>query len=162
MREIRQAETADFEQIWPFFQEIVSAGETYTYPPDICKEDAQALWMTAPRKTFVVVEDGKILGSYYIKTNQSGGGSHICNCGYMVSASARGRGIASIMCEHSQMLARDLGYLAMQFNFVVSTNTEAVRLWQKMGFEIVGEIPRAFQHPRLGFVSALVMYKQLT
>ena len=115
----------------------------------------------APRQTFVVEEDGRILATYYLKTNQAGPGSHVCNCGYMVAASARGRGLATMMCGHSQQVAVELGYQAMQFNFVASTNEGAVRLWQKLGFEIVGRLPQAFQHPRQGFVDALVMYKWL-
>jgi L-amino acid N-acyltransferase YncA len=158
---IRPATPQDFEKIWPFFHEIVAAGDTYTYAPDTSKEQAFQLWMTLPRQTFVAEEDGNILGSYYIKTNQSGGGEHVCNCGYMVSSLARGRGLASMMCEHSQSIAKELGYLAMQFNFVVSTNEGAVRLWTKLGFDTVGRLPKAFHHPVQGFVDALVMYKWL-
>lgn len=117
--------------------------------------------MQLPRKTFVAEEEGKLLGTYYIKTNQQGPGSHVCNCGYMVSSAARGIGIATAMCQHSQVVALELGYHAMQFNFVASTNEGAVRLWQKLGFEIVGRLPGAFKHPNLGNVDALVMYKWL-
>ena len=158
---IREATEQDFAGIWPIFQEIVRAGETYAYPRDISQDEARQLWLHVPRQTFVVEEDGRILATYYIKTNQAGSGSHVCNCGYMVAASARGRGLATMMCEHSQQVAVELGYQAMQFNFVASTNEGAVRLWQKLGFEIVGRLPRAFQHPRQGFVDALVMYKWL-
>ncbi|MGQ2965854.1 GNAT family N-acetyltransferase [Methylophilus sp.] len=158
---IREATIADFDQIWPIFQTVVTAGETYTYPRDTTREQAIKLWLEAPRKTFVAEENGKILGTYYIKTNQPGGGDHVCNCGYMVSPAARGRGLASSMCEHSQQIARSLGYLAMQFNFVASTNEGAVRLWTKLGFETVGRLPKAFNHPGLGYVDALVMYKWL-
>ena len=158
---IREATEADFPGIWPIFQEIVAAGETYAYARDTSPDEARQLWLHYPRQTFVVEEDGRILATYYIKTNQAGPGSHVCNCGYMVAASARGRGLATKMCEHSQQVAVELGYQAMQFNFVASTNEGAVRLWQKLGFEIVGRLPRAFQHPRQGFVDALVMYKWL-
>jgi L-amino acid N-acyltransferase YncA len=158
---IREATIADFDQIWPIFQSIVAAGETYTYPRDSTRELAISLWLETPRKTFVAEENGDILGTYYIKTNQPGGGDHVCNCGYMVSAAARGRGLATTMCEHSQQIARSLGYLAMQFNFVASTNEGAVRLWTKLGFETVGRLPKAFNHPALGHVDALVMYKWL-
>ena len=158
---IREATEQDFAGIWPIFQEIVRAGETYAYPRDISQDEARQLWLHVPRQTFVVEEDGRILATYYIKTNQAGSGSHVCNCGYMVAASARGRGLATMMCEHSQQVAVELGYQAMQFNFVASSNEGAVRLWQKLGFEIVGRLPRAFQHPRQGFVDALVMYKWL-
>ncbi|MBC3873930.1 GNAT family N-acetyltransferase [Undibacterium flavidum] len=162
MIQIRTATSEDFEQIWPIFRAVVAAGETYTYPRDTNKEQAKQLWMNTPRQTLVAEEDGKILGSYFIKTNQTGSGDHVCNCGYMVSPEARGRGLARLMCEHSQALAVTLGYRAMQFNFVVSSNEVAVRLWTKLGFETVGRLPRAFRHPLLDDVDALVMYKWLT
>jgi ribosomal protein S18 acetylase RimI-like enzyme len=158
---IREATREDFEQIWPFFQEIVAAGETYAYPRDITKEEALKLWLDTPRRTYVLEEDGQILGTYYIKTNQSGPGDHVCNCGYMVSSAARGRGLATAMCEHSQKIAQQLGYKAMQFNFVASSNESAVRLWHKLGFTTVGRLPKAFHHPSRGYVDALVMYKWL-
>ncbi len=158
---IRAATIQDFDQIWPIFHEIASAGETYGYPRDITKDQAIQLWMDTPRKTYVVEDGGEILGTYFIKTNQAGPGDHVCNCGYMVSSAARGRGIASAMCEHSQEIARVLGYKAMQFNFVASSNEGAVRLWSKHGFVAVGRLPKAFRHPVMGYVDALVMYKWL-
>ncbi|MFC0349485.1 GNAT family N-acetyltransferase [Undibacterium danionis] len=161
MLEIRLARSADFEKIWPIFHEIVSAGETYAYARDTNQDQGFQLWMTLPRQTFVIEENGEILGSYFIKTNQSGGGDHVCNCGYMVSSQARGRGVASMMFAHSQNIAKDLGYLAMQFNFVVSTNESAVRLWTQCGFDTVGRLPKAFHHPAHGLVDALIMYKWL-
>jgi ribosomal protein S18 acetylase RimI-like enzyme len=159
---IREATSADAEQIWPILHEIAAAGEAYAYPRDITKEQALLLWLDAPRKTYVFEERGQILGTYYIKTNQAGPGDHVCNCGYAVSPQARGRGLATALCEHSQERARELGYEAMQFNFVVSSNEGAVRLWQKLGFAIVGRLPKAFRHPTRGYVDALVMYKWLT
>ena len=158
---IREATREDFDQIWPIFHEIAAAGETYAYPRDITKGLAEKLWMDAPRKTYVVEEDGKILGTYYIKSNQAGPGDHVCNCGYMVSSAARGRGLATAMCEHSQRTAQELGYKAMQFNFVASSNEGAVKLWHKLGFATVGRLPGAFLHPAAGYVDALVMYKRL-
>ncbi|WP_420627221.1 GNAT family N-acetyltransferase [Candidatus Leptofilum sp.] len=158
---IREATEQDFEGIWPIFQEIVAAGETYAYRRDTSYSEALNIWLHTPRQTFVVEEDGRILGTYFIKTNQAGPGSHVCNCGYMVSSQARGRGLATAMCEHSQKVAVALGYKAMQFNFVASTNEGAVRLWQKLGFETVGRLPKAFNHPTEGFIDALVMYKWL-
>jgi ribosomal protein S18 acetylase RimI-like enzyme len=158
---IRKATENDFDQIWPIFHEVVSVGETYAYPRDTPKEQALKIWIDTPRVTYVFEEDGKILGTYYLKTNQLGPGDHVCNCGYMVSASARGRGLATAMCEHSQNIARELGYKAMQFNFVASTNDGAVRLWNKLGFDTVGRLPKAFNHPLKGYVDALVMYKWL-
>ena len=158
---IRAATPADFDSIWPIFHEIVSAGETYTYPRDTTKQQAFQLWMETPRATFVAEETGKIAGTYYLKTNQAGPGDHVCNCGYMVSSAARGRGVATALCVHSQEIAKQLGYQAMQFNFVVSTNEDAVRLWNRLGFATVGRIPKAFNHPAKGYVDALVMHKWL-
>ncbi|TVQ99351.1 MAG: GNAT family N-acetyltransferase [Desulfovibrionales bacterium] len=158
---IREATREDFDQIWPIFHDIAAAGETYAYSRDITKEQAQTLWMETPKKTYVVEEHGQILGTYYIKTNQSGPGEHVCNCGYMVSSAARGRGLATAMCAHSQNIARELGYKAMQFNFVASTNEGAIRLWQKLGYATVGRLPKAFHHPARGYVDALIMYKWL-
>lgn len=159
--EIREATQDDFDQIWPIFHSIAAAGETYAYPRDITQEQARAQWMDAPRQTWVIEEAGRILGTYYIKTNQAGPGDHVCNCGYMVAPAARGQGLATAMCRHSQQVARALGYKAMQFNFVASTNDGAVRLWHKLGFATVGWLPRAFRHPSQGYVDALVMYKWL-
>ena len=158
---IREATEKDFDAIWPIFQEIVSAGETYAYPRETTKEEALKLWMHLPRKTFVVEEGDQILGSYYIKTNQEGPGEHVCNCGYMVSSRARGKGLATAMCDHSQRAAMDLGYKAMQYNFVASSNEGAIRLWSKLGFDTVGRLPKAFKHPHRGYIDALVMYKWL-
>lgn len=158
---IREATSEDFEKIWPIFQAVVQAGQTYPYPRDTDYESGEALWMQMPRKTYVCEEAGKVLGTYYLKHNPSGQAGHVCNCGYMVSADALGRGVATAMCEHSQVMAIELGYKAMQYNLVISTNERAVRLWQKLGFEIVGRLPKAFDHPTLGYVDALVMYKWL-
>ena len=158
---IRQANREDFDAIWPIFNEVVAAGDTYAYPIDTGRDEAFRLWMTTPRQTWVAEEHGVILGTYYIKTNQAGPGDHVCNCGYMVSSAARGRGLATAMCEHSQTVARGMGYKAMQFNFVAATNNGAVRLWQTLGFDTVGCLPRAFNHPTEGYVDALVMYKWL-
>jgi L-amino acid N-acyltransferase YncA len=158
---IREATAQDFEDIWPIFHEIVSAGETYAYDPRTTREDAFGIWMTQPHKTFVIEEAGTVLGTCYLKRNQPGLGGHVCNCGYMVSAKARGKGLATSLCEHSQKVAVELGYKAMQFNLVVSTNRGAIRLWEKLGFEIVGRLPKAFMHASEGLVDALVMYKWL-
>jgi L-amino acid N-acyltransferase YncA len=158
---IREASEGDFADIWPIFHEVVSAGDTYAYEMDTTPDEALQIWLRAPRKTFVIEEQGRILGTYFIKSNQSGPGSHVCNCGYMVSSAARGRGLATVMCEHSQGIAREMGYKAMQFNFVASSNETAIRLWTRLGFETAGRLPGAFRHPRLGYVDALVMFKRL-
>lgn len=156
---IREATREDWNVIWPIFREIVAAGETYAYERDTSKEQGKRIWLDTPRRTYVSEDNNQILGSYYIKSNQAGPGSHVCNCGYMVSSIARGRGLATSMCEHSQEVAKELGYKAMQFNFVASSNEGAVRLWKKLGFETVGKLPKAFNHPSKGYVDALVMYK---
>ena len=158
---IREAAEKDFDAIWTIFNEVVSAGETFAYPQETTKDEALKLWMQLPRKTFVIEEDKQILGTYYIKTNQGGPGSHVCNCGYMVLSKARGKGLATAMCEHSQKVAVELGYKAMQFNFVASINEGAIRLWTKLGYKTVGCLPKAFNHPHRGYVDALVMFKWL-
>lgn len=158
---IREATPGDFEQIWPIFHEVVAAGDTYAFAPETTMEQAFKIWMETPRQVHVFEEAGRILGSYFIKTNQAGPGDHVCNCGYMVASAARGRGLATAMCEHSQVIARQLGYEAMQFNIVVSTNERAVQLWTRLGFDTVGRLPKAFRHPTQGYVDALVMYKWL-
>lgn len=158
---IREATGDDFEQIWPIFHEVVAVGDTYAYDPDTTKSEAYERWMEVPEATFVVEDNRAILGTYYIRKNSTGPGSHVCNCGYMLSSAARGRGLASSMCEHSQDVAFGMGYKAMQFNSVVETNKGAARLWQKHGFEIVGTIPKAFRHPEHGYVGVYVMFKWL-
>ncbi|RME86097.1 MAG: GNAT family N-acetyltransferase [Caldilineae bacterium] len=158
---IREATDADFDAIWPIFKSIVSQGDTYAYDPETDRAQAYELWMKKPLRTYVAEHNGRIVGTYYIKPNQPALGAHVCNCGYMVSEEARGQGIATAMCLHSQEEARRLGFRAMQFNLVVATNEGAVRLWQKLGFEIVGRLPKAFRHAHLGFVDAYVMYKWL-
>ncbi len=161
MVSIRAANEGDFDAIWPIFRDIVATGDTYAYPRDTTRDQALDIWLRVPRKTFVAELDDRILGTYYIKTNQAGPGDHVCNCGYMVSPAARGQGLATAMCEHSQQVARDLGYKAMQFNFVAATNLGALRLWHSLGFGTVGRLPKAFNHPTRGYVDALVLYKWL-
>jgi ribosomal protein S18 acetylase RimI-like enzyme len=159
--EVRSATDLDYESIWKIFSSIVTSGETYPFDPDTTKKQAYKIWMQDPAATFVALRNDEILGTYYIKPNQPALGAHVCNCGYMVSERARGQGIATQMCEHSQEIAVELGFKAMQFNLVVTTNEGAVRLWQRLGFDIVGTIPKAFDHRQLGFVDAYVMYKWL-
>jgi ribosomal protein S18 acetylase RimI-like enzyme len=158
---IRKAGPADFGAIWPIFREIVSAGETYPSDPDTSEEEAFDIWTVKPQATFVAELNGEIVGTYFLKANQPGLGNHVCNCGYMVSSRARSKGIASAMCEHSQGEAKQQGFKAMQFNLVVSTNEGALRLWQKLGFEIVGTLPKAFRYKDKRYVDAHVMYKWL-
>jgi ribosomal protein S18 acetylase RimI-like enzyme len=158
---IRKATTADAGAIADIILPTIRAGETYALDPGMSRDDALAYWMGADRQTFVAEDEGRILGTYYLRTNQAGGGSHVANCGYMTGAAATGRGVARRMCEHSLAEARASGYRAMQFNFVVSTNDRAVRLWQSLGFAIVGRLPGAFRHPTHSFVDALVMHQAL-
>lgn len=161
MLTIRAAGSTDREAIWQIMEPVIRAGETYTLPRDMTREEALAYWFAPAHEPFVAVEDDTILGAYYIRANQGGGGSHVANCGYMTHASAQGRGIARAMLEHSLKRAVERGFRAMQFNFVVSTNERAVRTWSSYGFETVGRLPLAFHHPRLGYVDALVMYRGL-
>lgn len=158
---IREAQASDFEKIWEIFQPVVAAGETYPYDPQTNREEAYHLWIELPQVTYVAEQESQILGTYYLKPNQPGLGAHVCNCGYMVARSARRQGVGAQMCQHSKQTALALGFKAMQFNLVVSTNEGAVKLWQKLGFEIVGRLPKAFNHQKLGDVDALVMYQWL-
>ena len=159
--EIRKADPKDFEGIWWIFHEIVRQGDTYPFAPDTSKEKAFDIWMETPTATYIALAAKKIEGTYYIKPNQPGLGAHVCNAGYMVGSHARSRGIGRAMCEHSQIEARKLGFRAMQYNLVVSTNKNAIKLWKALGFTIVGTLPQAFKHRDLGFVDAVVMYKLL-
>jgi L-amino acid N-acyltransferase YncA len=161
MLNIRSASSNDTDDIWRILEPVFRAGETYTLPTDITRDEATAYWFAAGNRVFVAEEDGHVLGTYYLRANQRGGGSHVCNCGYMTAAHATGRGVARTMCLHSMEQARKAGFRAMQFNFVVSTNERAVKLWQSLNFEIVGRLPAAFQHPSQGFVDALVMFAPL-
>ena len=162
MLTVREYTSGDWPALWAIMEPVFRAGETYAFDPAITEAEAQRVWIEVPAATYVAVDEtGMLLGTYYIRPNQPGLGAHVCNCGYIVAAAARGQGIASRLCEHSQDEARRLGFRAMQFNLVVSTNTGAVHLWQTLGFPIVGTLPGAFNHPRLGYVDAYVMYKQL-
>ena len=159
---IRRFEPADWPQLWPLLRETFAAGDTYAFPPESAEAEIHAAWIEQPTATFVATaDDGAIVGTYKLQPNQPGLGAHVCNCGYVVAPRARGQGLASAMCEHSQAEAVRLGFTAMQFNLVVSTNEVAVRLWQKLGFAIVGTLPGAFRHRVLGDVDAYVMFKTL-
>jgi RimJ/RimL family protein N-acetyltransferase len=162
MNSIRAAVDGDWPQIWQVLEPVFRAGETYPQDPAISAEEARSGWMELPDATYVALdEQGRVVGTYYIKANQQGLGAHVCNCGYAVHSQARGQGIAARMCEHSQQEALRMGFRAMQFNLVVSTNETAVRLWSRMGFQKVGVLTGAFRHARHGYVDAFVMYKTL-
>jgi ribosomal protein S18 acetylase RimI-like enzyme len=159
---IRPAQLEDADAVWSILAPTIREGETYALDRDMGREAALAYWMGEGTEAFVAEEDGgEVIGTYYLRRNQAGGGSHVANCGYMTATSATGRGVATRMCEHSLQHARARGYRAMQFNFVVSTNERAVRLWRAQGFEVVGRLPFAFEHPTRGFVDALVMFRSL-
>ena len=158
---IRSATRRDDDAIWQIVEPVLRAGETYTLPAEMSREDALAYWFSPRHYVFVAEKDGLVLGTYYLRANQKGGGAHVANCGYMTAQHATGRGVARAMCVHSLDVARQRGFRAMQFNFVVSTNERAVRLWASLGFETVGRLSGAFLHPELGYVDALVMYRAL-
>jgi ribosomal protein S18 acetylase RimI-like enzyme len=152
---------ADADTIWAILEPTISAGETYTLPREMPRDDALAYWFAPRHEVFVAEEESRVLGTYFLQPNQLGGGSHVANCGYITAPWATGRGVARAMCAHSLDHARQRGFRAMQFNFVVSTNERAVALWQSFRFEIVGRLPGAFHHPSAGYVDALVMYRSL-
>jgi L-amino acid N-acyltransferase YncA len=158
---IRPADNRDTAAIWRILEPIIREGSTYTLPPDMSEQDGLRYWRAPTHEVFVAESEGEVVGTYFMRPNQSGGGSHVANCGYMTAPWAVGRGVARAMCAHSLEHAKARGYRAMQFNFVVSTNERAVRLWQDFGFAIVGRLPEAFHHPRLGYVDALVMSRNL-
>ncbi|MBN1836858.1 MAG: GNAT family N-acetyltransferase [Spirochaetales bacterium] len=162
MIRIHPFEPRHWGSVWRILEPVFRSGETYAFSPDIGEAEARRLWIGVPTCTFVALDpDGAVLGTYYLKPNQPALGAHVCNCGYVVAQQARGQGIASTMCEHSQAEARARGFRAMQYNLVVSANEGAIRLWKKHGFTVVGVLPGAFRHARLGYVDALVMFKQL-
>lgn len=161
MLEIIEAKPSHYEQIWNIFSEVVKAGDTYVYDPLTTREEALHIWCGNLVKTFVAISDQKVVGTYVIKPNFPGLGSHIANCSYMVSAQARGLGVGRAMAEHSIRHAIEEGFKGMQFNIVVCTNYSAVRLWQDLGFQIIGTTPRGFQHTRLGYVDTYIMHREL-
>jgi len=158
---IREIPAAEFGIVWPMFQSVIAGGDTYSYAPDTPFEEVRASWAEPPNRTFVAERDGRVVGCYRLCANRPGLGDHVANCGYMVAADARGQGIASAMCEHSLEEARRAGFTAMQFNYVVASNTTAVKLWQRHGFAIVGTVPRAFRHATLGPTDIHVMHRFL-
>jgi ribosomal protein S18 acetylase RimI-like enzyme len=158
---IRQSEPRDDAAIWRILEPTFRAGETYPVPRDISRAGALAYWHTPGHAVFVAEDAGTIVGTYYLRANNRGGGAHVANCGYVVAPDAFGRGVAQAMCSHSLGEDKSRGFSAMQFNFVIASNERAVRLWQRMGFAIAGRLPGAFQHPRLGLVDAYVMLRNL-
>ena len=158
---IRKATPADYDPIWAIIQQVISTGDTYVFDPSSSREKMLDYWCAPEKHTYVAVLDGTILGTFVLKDNQPDLGSHIANAGYMTSPDAGGKGIGKAMCEFSLEEAKRLGYRAMQFNVVIKTNELAVKLWQKMGFDIIGEIPEAFNHQQYGLTNAYIMYRKL-
>jgi ribosomal protein S18 acetylase RimI-like enzyme len=158
---IRPATSDDDGSIWAILEPTFRAGETYPIPRDISRDDALAYWHTPGHAVFVAEDGEKIVGTYYLRANQRGGGSHVANCGYIVAPDVYGRGVARAMCAHSLDAARERGFRAMQFNFVVAANERAVKLWRSLGFNIVGILPGVFAHPTRGLVDAYVMMRIL-
>jgi ribosomal protein S18 acetylase RimI-like enzyme len=161
MVDIQLAQDEHFEEIWSIIHAILEKGDTYPFAPDTSRAEAFEIWMKYPKATYVAYHDGEMVGTYCIKPNQPGLGSHVCNAGYMVASKARGKGIGRAMCKHSLAEARKLGFKAMQYNLVVCTNAGAVKLWQDLGFKIIGTLPKAFNHSKEGLVDAYVMYQWL-
>src|SRR5258705_1398721 len=159
--EIRRARKEDREAIWQIFRAVVAGGDTYVFDPNISRQKPLAYWLGPKTRCYVALSDQGIVGSYILKANQPGLGSHVANAGFMVSPSARGRGIGRAMAEHCLLEAHRLGFRAMQFNFVVRTNRTTVLLWKNLAFKIVGKLPGAFRHSQRGFVDVYIMYRQL-
>ena len=157
----RRAAPADADALWTILQAVLAAGDTYAWAPGTSRDEALALWRPPGGHTVVAHDDGRLVGTYRLKANQPGLGNHVANCGYMVAPEARGQGVGEALCRHSLDLARSLGFRAMQFNAVVSTNRGAIRLWERCGFVIVGTVPGAFRHPRHGEVAIHVMHRLL-
>jgi len=158
---IRPATDADRDAVWEIFHATIAPGDAFVYDPTTPREEAEAYWFAKGTRTYVAEQDGKVVGSYILRANRPGLGDHVSNAGFMVAPEGRGLGIGRAMGEHALAEARRLGYRAMQFNFVISTNESAVHLWQQLGFEIVGTLPGAFRHAQKGFVDAYVMFRLL-
>lgn len=158
---IRKAWADDRDAIWTILVPMIRAGETYTLPHDMTREEALDYWFFGGHEVFVAEVDGHVAGTYFLQANQRGGGAHVANCGYVTASGAEGKGVARAMCAHSLEHAKKRGFRAMQFNFVVASNERAVELWKSMGFETVGRLPAAFLHPVKGYTDAFVMYKLL-
>ncbi len=162
MLHIRPATGDDADGLWLILEEVIRAGQTYPYSPDMTRNEALDEWLSPDKQTYVAEQDGNILGTYYLCPNKPALGAHVANAGYMVAASGRGRGVGRAMGEHSLAEAKRLGYRAIQFNLVVATNAASVRLWESLGFQTVGTLAGAFRHKQQGYVDALVMYRTLS
>ncbi len=161
MAEIRKAKEADKRAVWRIIKSVIAGGDTYTFAPDTPEQEMIAFWFSPEKHVYVAEEEGEIVGTYWLKANQPGLGDHIGNGGYMVSPDAKGKGIGKLMALHSIEEAKRIGYHAIQFNFVVKSNTVAVNLWKSVGFEVIGEIPDAIRHKQNGLTNAYIMYRKL-
>lgn len=161
MIKIRRATADDYDEIWNIIRQVIATGDTYVYDPDSSKEKMLKEWFGGNKHTYVALLENKIAGTFFIKGNQPDLGSHVANAGYMTDPGMPGKGIGHAMCEFSLHEAKRLGFTAMQFNIVVKSNERAIQLWKKLGFEIIGEIPEAFNHKQLGLINAFIMYKKL-
>ena len=160
--QIRPFEEADWPAVWALLEPVFRAGETFPHDPAISEAEAQRAWVEHTQAVMVAVDaTGALVGSFYLRPNSLALGAHVANAGYVVAEPCRRQGIGSRLCQHSLQVARQLGFRAMQFNLVVSTNTAGLRCWQRNGFQVVGTLPGAFRHKRLGYVDALVMIQSL-
>ena len=158
---IRPAIESDCDAIWTIFHDVIASADTYAFDPQMPRQDALAYWLRPDTHTYVAESDGRVVGTYILRANQLGPGSHVANAAFMVAPNAHGQGIGRAMGEHCLNEARRLGFRAMQFNFVVSANESAIRLWQRLGFKIVGTLPDTFRHPKRGYVDVHVMFRSL-
>ena len=160
---IREATTADWPAIWPFFRSIVAAGETFSYPPDLGRAEGRDMWLlAAPNRAVVAVDDdGTVLGTAKMNNNQMGNAAHIASASYMVDPAHTGRGVGRALCEYTVEWARAAGFRGMQFNAVVESNVHAVRLYRSLGFEVLGTVPEGFHHPTEGYVGLHIMHRAL-
>ena len=158
---VRVATKKDEEALWKILEPVIRKGGTYVFSLDKSKESLMGYWLGADKTTFAIERGGALVGTFYLKANQEGLGDHICNAGFVVAPEVEGQGVGRWMGEFAQVEAKSRGFLAMQFNFVIQTNQPAVHLWKSLGFSVLGEIPEAYRHPKLGLVSALIFYKKL-
>lgn len=161
MERIRKAKPTDRLNIWNIFHQIIQTGDTYAYSPGTTFKTFKKFWFAGNQLCFVLVDGKELFGSYVLRDNQPGLGSHIANASYIVSPAHQGKGIGKKLCAHSIKEAKKAGYLGIQFNIVVSTNKAAIHLWKKMGFEIIGTTPNGFKHQLLGYVNTYIMFRKL-
>jgi len=161
MIEMREAVPEDEGAVWAMLEPVIRAGETYALPRYYSQKEALDFWFAKSNEVFLAEKDGSPLGTYFLRPNQKGGGAHVANCAYLTAEAARGRGVARTMLAHSLERAKERGYRAMQFNFVIASNTRALALWESYGFESVGRLPGAYALPSGDYVDALVMYRRL-